>query len=138
MRKTREKCSSHSHYLMGLSARARHLPCNNNVLTITVHPPEGVTGEGSRWRLVPGHNHPSVQAACQRYPNAFPTIEVPGEILRKNLAEFLVAGFWFQGCLLFPFPRLEIRRLALKDGVLEDPGRSRWQYVDAIEQRPVR
>src|SRR5208282_2355776 len=109
MGKAREKFSRDGNYLMRLSARLRHFSCYNDVLAITVHAPEGVAGKSSGGSLLPSHHHSGVQPPCQGHPDAFLATEIPGKILRKDLAQFLVIGFWLQRRLLFPFSRLEVR-----------------------------
>ena len=97
---------------MGLFAGTRDLLCHKNVAALA-HPtsipiPEGVAGEGSRGRPPPGHDHPAIQAPCERHSDALLTLEVAGQIPGEDVPQLLVIGLRRQRGLVLPFPRLEV------------------------------
>ena len=91
--KAREELRSYRDHLVGLFARMGHLPRYNHVPRVAEHPSEGVAREGSGKRLVPSHDHPGVQSPGQGHPDSLLTLEVPGKVPRKNLADLSVVWF---------------------------------------------
>src|SRR5260370_7464046 len=122
---------------MGLTTRTSDLSRYKDVSAIAVHPHKGVTRKRCRRKLVPSHNHPSVQSSGEGHRDWLPTIEVPRQVLRENSAEFLVVRFGFQRGLLFQFTGPEVRSFLHDGPVLENPRGCCRQHVDIVEQRSV-
>ena len=123
--KAREEFFAHRYHVVGLPTRASHSPRQQDILAVAEHPPEGVTGKRSRRRLLPRHDHPGVQSPCEGHSDALPTIEIPREVPREDLADFLIIGFRPQRVLLLPLPRQEVGAFALDCAATKNPGRSR-------------
>src|ERR1035438_8162042 len=94
--------------LMRLPADLGNLPRDDHVLAIAVATTEGVARHRLWWRLPPSHNHPGVQAPCQRHPSALFAVEIPGQVAREDFAEFAIIGFRLERRLLLPLLRLKI------------------------------
>src|SRR5947208_1535242 len=119
---------------MGLFAHARHLPRHEDVPTVAEHPAEGVARKGSWERLLPGHDHPTVQPPREGHCDPLLRFEIPREVPRKDVPDLPVVWFPLQENLVFPLPWLEVRSLPLEGAVPEDPGRAAGEHVNALEK----
>ena len=113
VRKAREELLADSNDLVDLSTSARYFSRKQDVLGVVKHPPKSMAGEGSAGGPMPGHNHPAVQSSGERHPDAFATTEVPREVSREGLSDFLVEGLRVQGRLVLPFARPEVKVFSL-------------------------
>jgi hypothetical protein len=136
-REARQKVLSYSDDLMGLTADAGHLSCEQNVLTFPICPPERVAGERSGGGLLPGHNHSAVESPSQRHSDRFTTIEIPREVLSEDFLEFPVVSILVQRGLVLPLLRLEVVSFLLDGAMPKDPSRSCGQNMHAIEDRSI-
>src|SRR5208283_1799074 len=91
--KAREELISYWDDLVRLPARLGYFPRHNYVLTVAEHASKCVARKRLGGRLVPSHNNPSVQAARERNPDTFITIEVPRQVAGEDLPELLVIRF---------------------------------------------
>src|SRR5712692_8433967 len=81
--KAREELTPYRDHFVALSARLGHLPRHDDILAVAEHPPKGVAGKRPLGRLLPCHDHSTVQSAGQRNPDTPGTVEIPREVTRE-------------------------------------------------------
>src|SRR5271156_2468425 len=121
MRESGEEFIPNRDYLVGLPAHLGYLPAQGDISTVAKHSAKRITGKRSWPRLLPGHDHPSVQSTCQRHGDLLVTIEIARQVLRESLEELAVIGFWVECFLIFPLSWMEIASLTLECTVAKDP-----------------
>ena len=135
--KTGKEVLSHLDHLVRLLAHAGHLSCDEDVLRVAEHSPEGVARKRSRGSLLPGHRHACVQSSGQGHGGRLPRLEIPREVPRENVANLSVVLFRLQEILFLPRSGLKVCPPPFDRAISAGPRRAGREHVDALEERAV-